>query len=73
MQLLKIASTPDEAYELCNKYAPDCENMTDKESSHIEEPINSETNSTRTHVYFNANSTDHLVIENINITDGKQT
>nr|CAH7728115.1 unnamed protein product [Callosobruchus chinensis] len=25
VQMLKIATTPDEAYEMCSKYAPDCE------------------------------------------------
>lgn len=39
IQVLKIASTPDEAYELCVKYAPDCfsdETLVKTESGEIE-------------------------------------
>lgn len=43
MQLLNIAPTPDEAYELCNKYAKDCEedNLQIRHFSNLEQTTRS--------------------------------
>lgn len=51
LQLLRIAPTPDEAYELCNKYAGDCVSDNSEPSSTIKTNIDrTEENSIKNYI-----------------------